>query len=177
MPDDAQADLVSDALAGDEAAFTALVGPLLAHGYQLAIAILRDPQEAQDALQDASFTAWRQLRQLRDGGSFRSWFLRIVVNKCKVVRRSRWWSVVRVGDTDLIKQEAKDDSIRDLDLHRAIRRLQSDDRIAIFLYFYLDLPLDEVAQVLGLSGAAARSRLYRAVRKLRPGLQGQEVFQ
>ena len=46
-----------------------------------------------------------------------------------------------------------------------------EDRLALFLYFYLDLPLDEVGAVLGVSAAGAKTRIYRAAKKLRPGLE------
>jgi DNA-directed RNA polymerase specialized sigma24 family protein len=50
------------------------------------------------------------------------------------------------------------------------------DRAALFCFFYLDLPLDEVGRVLGVSPSAARSRVYRAAHRLRPGLDPGEMF-
>jgi DNA-directed RNA polymerase specialized sigma24 family protein len=49
--------------------------------------------------------------------------------------------------------------------------LPQEDRLALFLHFYLDLPLDEVGSVLGLSAAGAKTRVYRAAKKLRPDLE------
>ncbi len=57
------------------------------------------------------------------------------------------------------------------DLDRALARLPQEDRLALFLHFYLDLPLDEVGTVLGLSAAGAKTRVYRAAKKLRPDLE------
>ena len=47
----------------------------------------------------------------------------------------------------------------------------SEDRLALFLHFYLDLPLEEVGAVLGVSAAGAKTRVYRAAKKLRPDLE------
>jgi DNA-directed RNA polymerase specialized sigma24 family protein len=58
-----------------------------------------------------------------------------------------------------------------IDVGRALASLATDDRLALFLYFYLDLPLDEVGTVLGLSAAGAKTRVYRAAKKLRPDLE------
>jgi len=58
-----------------------------------------------------------------------------------------------------------------IDIGRALASLATDDRLALFLYFYLDLPLDEVGTVLGLSAAGAKTRVYRAAKKLRPDLE------
>ena len=52
-----------------------------------------------------------------------------------------------------------------------LARLPSDDRLALFLHFYLDLPLEEVGAVLGVSAAGAKTRVYRAAKKLRPDLE------
>jgi RNA polymerase sigma factor (sigma-70 family) len=60
-------------------------------------------------------------------------------------------------------------------LERALARLREKDRRALFLFFYLDLPVEEVAMALGLSPAAARARIYRACRRLRRDLGEEDV--
>lgn len=62
------------------------------------------------------------------------------------------------------------------DLRRAIAKLAHEDRLVVVLYFYLDMPLEEVAAVTGKSAGAARARLYRAVGKLRPGVAIEEAL-
>jgi RNA polymerase sigma factor (sigma-70 family) len=57
------------------------------------------------------------------------------------------------------------------DLDRALAKLPEEDRLALFLHFYLDLPLEEVGAVLGLSAAGAKTRIYRAAKRLRPELE------
>ena len=66
--------------------------------------------------------------------------------------------------------------MRGADLRRAIMRLTPRDRVVVVLFFYLDLPLEEVARAAGVSVAAARGRLYRSVKKLRPGLELEEAL-
>ena len=148
--------------------FDVLVGPHLEAGYRTALAILRDPDEAHDAVQEAAFKAWRRIRQLRDVDSARAWFLAIVANQCRSTRRGRWWSVVRLPN---VERDATDIETERADIGRALARLPSDDRLALFLHFYLDLPLEEVGAVLGVSAAGAKTRVYRAAKKLRPDLE------
>jgi len=148
--------------------FDSLVGPYLEDGYRTALAILRDPDEAHDALQEAAFKAWRRMRQLNDVASARAWFLAIVANQCKSTRRGRWWSVLRVAQIDVAAQVLNPERT---DIDRALAKLPQEDRLALFLHFYLDLPLDEVGAVLGLSPAGAKTRVYRAAKKLRPDLE------
>jgi RNA polymerase sigma factor (sigma-70 family) len=147
--------------------FDALIGPHLEAGYRTALAILRDPELAQDAVQESAFKAWRKLDQLREGQA-RPWFLTIVANHCRSERRTRWWSVIRLPEVESLEGDTQTDTI---DIDRALARLSTEDRLALFLYFYLDLPLEEVGAVLGLSAGGAKTRVYRAAKKLRPGLE------
>jgi RNA polymerase sigma-70 factor (ECF subfamily) len=166
-----QPKLVSAARTGDAHAFDELVGAHMETGYRVALAILGNPDEARDALQDAAFKAWRRLGQLKDGRAARPWFLTIVANQCRSVRRRRWWSVVRLPSVTRTGADFESATAERADLQRALAALPAEDRLPLFLHFYLDLPLDEVGAVLGLSPAGAKTRVYRAVRKLRPGLE------
>jgi RNA polymerase sigma-70 factor (ECF subfamily) len=154
-------------LRGDDAAFEALVSPLVEPAIRLAYSMLGDRWEAEDATQEAVTRAWRKLHQLRPGMPVRPWFLAIVVNQCRNVRRTRWFQTIRIAD--VFRGWAEPD-LEKVDLERALERLPAIDRQAIFMHFYLDLPVDEVATSLGVSSSAARARIYRACHRLRPGL-------
>jgi RNA polymerase sigma-70 factor (ECF subfamily) len=161
------ADLVSAATGGDESAFDALVGPLIEPGFKLAALMLRDREEARDAVQEACVMAWRGLPQLREEARLRPWFLAIVANQCRDVRRTRWWSIVRLPVISRGNHPAGADLEAQLDLDREFRGLPTRQRAALFLFFYADLPLAEVAKVLNVSPQAAKSLVHRAVVKLR----------
>jgi RNA polymerase sigma-70 factor (ECF subfamily) len=162
------------AVAGDEVAFEALVGPLVEPGIRLAYSMLGDRTEAEDAVQEAVTRAWRKLGQLRAGMPVRPWFLAIVVNQCRNIRRTRWFRFVRTSDTFRFDRGVEE-GVERVDLARALERLSATDRQALFLYFYLDLPVDEVGVALGISAAAAKGRIYRACQRLRPGLAEEDL--
>jgi RNA polymerase sigma-70 factor, ECF subfamily len=151
--------------------FDALVGPHLDAGYRIALAILRNPDEARDAVQESAFKAWRKLSQLHEGKPARPWFLAIVANQCRSELRRHWWSVVRMPDVEAATTHQEAGSAETMDIDRELAKLPPDDRLALFLYFYLDLPMEEVGAVLGLSAGGAKTRVYRAAKKLRPGLE------
>jgi RNA polymerase sigma-70 factor, ECF subfamily len=161
--------LHEQALAGDEAAFEALIGPLIEPALRLAHSMLGDRWEAEDATQEAITRAWRKLGQLRQGMPVRPWFLAIVINQCRNTRRTRWFNTARIAE---VFQSGRRDhaDIERVDVARALARLPIDDRQALFLHFYLDLPVDEVALALGISASAAKGRIYRACHRLRPDL-------
>lgn len=162
--------LVAAAGRGDERAFDLLVGPHVDVAYRLAASMLGERAAAEDAVQDATLKAWRALPRLRPDSNVRAWFLTIVANTCRSQLRSRWWSVIRTPDFERTGASAED-SAAQLDLRRALTRLDPVDRAVVLLRYYEDLPLEEVAAVAGLSVAAARSRVYRALAKLRLQLE------
>jgi RNA polymerase sigma-70 factor, ECF subfamily len=164
-----EAGLVQAARSGDELAFDSLVGPLIDPAFKLAVVFLRDPDEAQDAVQEATLKAWRSLDRLRNDAAARPWFLAIVANQCRSMRRSRWWSVIRL---ESITQTDRGTAERELqlDLDRELAKLPVTDRAVLFLHFYLDLPLSDVGRILKISPQAAKSRVHRAVTKLRLGM-------
>src|SRR5712692_2677922 len=160
-----------------EATFTDLLPPLIEPGFRLALAMLRDAQAAEDAVQEASFTAWRKLGRMQDRSRLRPWFLGVVANKCRNARRNKWTADVSLGVPDELTVVSNEERVlRGADLRRAIAQLGHDDRLVVVLYFYLDMPVDEVATVAGSSVGATRARLYRAIRKLRPGVAVEEAM-
>ncbi len=162
-------DAVVTAARGAELDFDSLVGPHLEAGYRTALAILRNPDEAHDAVQESAFRAWRRMGQLHSAESARGWFLAIVANQCRSMRRTRWWSVVRMPAVE--PETESSFSLDSTDISRALAKLPDEDRLALFLHFFLDLPVEEIGTVLGLSAAGAKTRIYRAAKKLRPDLE------
>lgn len=157
----------------DESGFVALVGPLMEPALRLAYSMLGDRAEAEDATQEAVTKAWRKLHQLRPGMPVRPWFLAIVANQCRNVRRARWFRLPRLATVD--RSAEWRDPAGKLDLERALERLPMADRQALFLHYYLDLPIEEVAQALGTTAGAVKVRIHRARARLRPGLEEVDV--
>jgi len=157
-----------------EVEFEALIGPLVEPALRLAFAMLGDRAEAEDATQDAITQAWRKLPQLRDQARVRPWFLSIVANRCRNLRRTRWFSTVRVAD--IFRPHPAPDSPETVDLERGLAGLPLADRQVLFMHFYLDMPVEEVATSLGITAAAAKGRIYRACKRLRPSLVEEDLL-
>lgn len=160
-----EADLIKAARAGDGGAFADLVSPHYEKAFALARWLLNDVGEAEDAVQEAADKAWRKLEQLHEGAPLRPWFLGIVWKQCLTMRRSRWRSVLRFEMVD--RESDFPDLAASIDLRRAVSRLKHDDQVALHLRYTLDLQFEEVATALGVTEKAARTRVERAVKKLR----------
>jgi RNA polymerase sigma factor (sigma-70 family) len=137
--------------------------------------MLDNAAEAEDAVQEATIKAWRNLHQLKDATVTRSWFFSIVANQCRSMRRGRWWSVVKLASPEQPKPGPEDEAVQHTDLERALRTLPPEDRLALYLRYYMDLPLLEVAATLGISETAAKSRIHRAAQGLKPAVEVPEV--
>jgi len=161
----------------NEQAFTDLLVPLVQPAYRLACAMLHDSGAAEDIVQDASVIAWRKVGKLNDQSKVRSWFLGIVANECRNAKRRRWLTAVTIGlPSELSVLSGENRTVNRADVRQALRQLSHDDRLVVVLYFYLDMPVEEIATIAGTSVGAARTRLYRAIRRLRPDMVIEEAL-
>jgi RNA polymerase sigma-70 factor, ECF subfamily len=168
---------VTYAREANEQSFSDLLGPLVQPGYRLACALIHDSQLAEDIVQEASLIAWRKIKNLEDRSKARAWFFGIVANECRNANRSRWWKGVTIGlppNLSVVSDEERWAS--NADVREALRKLSHGDQLIISLFFYLDMPMDEVAATLGINVDAARKRLYRAIHRLRPDLDVEEAL-
>jgi RNA polymerase sigma-70 factor (ECF subfamily) len=147
----------------DAAAFAKRIGPHWVTMYRLAVGLC-GAADADDVLQDALSTAWRKRHQFNpDRGSELSWLLAIVANQGRKNFRRPGPPVIELTDA----VASVDDRTAPVDLHRAVRRLSARQRTAVSLHYYLDLPVAEVAVVMGCSVGTVKSTLSDARSRLR----------
>jgi RNA polymerase sigma-70 factor (ECF subfamily) len=166
-------DLVERAQDGDREAFGALVGLISDRLYGLAARILRDSDLAEDALQSALISVWRELPTLRDPDRFQAWVRKVLVHACyaEARRRRSWAANVRVLPVDGPAGADPTVSIDDRDLlDRAFRRLTVEQRAVFVLHHHEGRSLVEIAETLGIPAGTARSRLHYATRVLRSAI-------
>jgi RNA polymerase sigma factor (sigma-70 family) len=152
---------------GDAQAFERIMVPLQDRGYRLAQSLLHDPHAAEDAVQEACCKAWQHFDQFRYGSSAAGWFLTIVANQCRSMARTRWWSVERRADPN--PDRASHDPVPEatMVLRDELRRLPLDQRLILHLHFCEDLPEEEIAAMLGIARGTVKSRVHRAIARLR----------
>jgi RNA polymerase sigma-70 factor (ECF subfamily) len=163
-------DVVERAMRGDREAFGMLVVQTSDRLYAIATRILRDADLAEDALQGALITAWRELPRLRDPDRFEAWVRRLLVHACyaEARRRRQWAGNVRVLPVDGPVGADELLSVADRDsLDRAFRRLTIEQRAVFVMHHHVGLSLVEIAETLGIPAGTARSRLHYATRLLR----------
>ena len=165
--------LVEQAQRGDEDAFEALVRATGDACVGIAYRILRDVDLAEDAVQSAYVSAWRDLRSLRETDRFEAWLHRTLTRACyEEARKSRRYAAnIRALPTE--SSFAPDDAMTVVDrdqLDRGIRRLSVEQRAVLVFHHYLGLTLPEVADRLDIPIGTAKSRLHHATNAMRASL-------
>src|SRR4051794_12757955 len=164
---------VERARAGDELAFAEIVDATGDRCYGIAYRILRDEQLAQDAVQQAYLSAWRELTRLRELSKFDAWLYRLLINACyeESRRRRRWSRNVRAiemrgspNERDFTALEQRDS------IERAFDRLSPEHRAVFVMHHYAGMSLADVAAITGVPLGTVKSRLHNATKSLRAAL-------
>ncbi len=142
--------------------------------FRAAFLVLRDAGEAEDAAQEGLIKAYRALGRFKPGYAFRPWLLRIVINQALTMAKGRKRRAVMAEK--LMMQEAPspysiDETVIDAERARllwsALEALHEQERVVVYLRYFLELPERELAEYLGCAPGTVKSRLHRALARLR----------
>ena len=166
-------DARQSALESSDRLFAGVTDRALDRCYSLAGYLLGDSAEAQDATQDALARAWRARETLHDAEAFEGWLDRILVNAC--MDRMRRRKLVRFVEIDPDGDIPAIDPFREFlardELGRALGVLTPEQRVAVVLRFWRDLPIDEIARRMDCPSGTVKSRLNHAMAALRKRLE------
>ena len=167
-------ELVERAIGGDHDAFSVLARDATPRLYGAACLILRDRERAEDAVQEALISAWRDISGLREPRAWEAWLHRLAVRSCYRMaareRRRRTFEIrseppERIGTHDDMATLAARD-----ELAAALGALPLEQRAVLVVHFYLDQPIATAASVLGISVGTCKSRLSRGLAAMRSRL-------
>ncbi|MFI1017606.1 RNA polymerase sigma factor [Streptomyces sp. NPDC020965] len=168
--------LIAAAQRGDAAATTALVHGSHPHVQRFAHSLCASPQDAEDAAQEALIILYRRIGMLRASGALASWMFRIVRNEC--LRRARLTPRRPEPAPEPVVPSFEDEVFQRLEAERvaaAIIALPADQRSVLIMRDVQGYSGRMVADTLGLSTAAMKSRLHRARMNVRRSLRGPAV--
>ncbi len=168
--------------AGDAEAFGELIARHRTSALRVATVVLGSSTGADDVVQDADVRAWKARSTVDPDRPFHSWYLRVVANAARNSRRAggrRAALELRAAarPTGIVSSDPAEQAVTD-DERRlvlaAVNRLGSDDRLVIALRHFEQLGEQEMADVLGCPPGTVKSRLSRAMSRLRGELEGVE---
>jgi len=180
-------DLIARARQGDEASWETLVRQHQEAAFRLAYLLVGDADEAEDVAQEAFIRAYRALERFDAARPFRPWLLSIAANLARNRRRSvgRYWAALnrllraeperitnapdRVAQLSAQQMEAQA-------LWQAVRRLDEPDQQVIYLRYFLEMSEAEAAGTLRIPPGTVKSRLHRALKRLRVVIEREFPF-
>src|SRR5664279_2262198 len=188
MRDFSDDQLLTLAQDGEEDAFEELMRRNSSSSFKLALSILKDRQDAEDEVQNSYWNAWRHLGRFQRDSKFSTWISRIVINQCLMrLRKARKASflyldegadegnvgVMELPDRGPTPEAELGGTEMSAILHKEIRRMPLILRSVLVLRDLEELSMEDVAERLGISLVAAKSRLMRARAELKQRLEKQ----
>ena len=137
---------------------------------------LRDPMQAEDAVQETYLKAWRSLDSFHGDSSGKTWLLRIALNTCHDMRKSGWHRLFdRRITPDMLPEAVAPPQEQDDSLLTSVMNLPPRLREVVLLYYYHNLSTVEIGDVLGIARSSVSTRLQRARARLRTVLERMEA--
>lgn len=167
------ANIIRRVLDGDSESYRYLMDRYSQQVFALVVRIVDEPEDAEEVTQDVFLKAFRYLERFDGRSAFSTWLYRIAYNEAVSRTRSRHRLESTFDETQLRNiSDAQVDSVLESDdarlaaLPDAIDRLTVEERALVTLYYYEEIPLREVASMVGLTESAAKVRLMRTRKKL-----------
>lgn len=164
-------ELVRRAQRGDAEAFTQLIEQNKKGLYAAARAVLHSDEDAADAMQDAVLQGWQKLPRLAQPAFFKTWMTRILLYRCYDILRRRRRTVPL---EEAAPAACAPHGGERLEVADALAHLAQSDRLVLTMFYWQDLPTRQIAQTLGVSEAAVRTRLARARKRFKQQWQEKE---
>lgn len=169
--------LIRRAAQGDTMAWEPLMRAHQEAIFRLAFLLLGDPDDADDIAQETFVRAWNHLRRFDAARPLRPWLLRIAANLAHNRHRSagRYLdALLRTFRAEAPASGIEENSVQNIEsqqVWQAVRRLNLADQQIIYLRYFLDLPVSETAQIMQVAEGTVKSRLNRALKRLRDVIQ------
>ncbi|MEC0226511.1 sigma-70 family RNA polymerase sigma factor [Paenibacillus alba] len=151
---------VRQAQSGDQDAFVRFVREVEQTLYAVARAMLNSDEDCADAIQEAILKAYRSLGALQEPAYAKTWFTRIVINECNRILNNRK-KVVTLQKINSYRDQL-DEDYKGIELREIVDQLEQPLRTLIILYYYEDMSLSQIADLLEIPEGTVKSRLHRA---------------
>jgi len=166
-----QIDIINLARKGNHEAFSKLIKIYEKDLYRVAIAILKNEDDALDGIQDAILQAFKSIKNLNKPQYFKTWLIKILINSCNAIANKKR----KVVEYDEWRNKPHEEQCcGDIDIKNAINRLEDDLRILIILYYYEDMSVKSISESLMIPEGTIKSRLARARGYLKEYLSDRE---
>lgn len=164
---------------GDEQAFAELIEQYKMPIYKTAKSILKDEDDVCDAIQDTALSIYKNIPNLKNEEYFKIWVIRITINKCYDILKKHKLNNEKMlkaqEDVSELHTNFDNNVILQTDLQTTLELLEEDLKIVTVLYYYNDLSISEISDILNIPKGTVKSRVFRAREKLYEILSKEEV--
>jgi RNA polymerase sigma-70 factor (ECF subfamily) len=152
---------------GDSNAFAQLYEEYAQEMYRYSVYMMGNKQDAEDVVQEAVLSAWRNIHTLNDDSVFKVWLFKILTNRCKteLMKRNKVPDTLPIDEYDFLASE--EDNTFSTDLKDALRQLTPPDGQIIILSVICGFKSYELADIYNMTPSTVRSRQKRALEKLK----------
>lgn len=161
MQDNTMEKLVEKARDKEPDAFMELMQLYTKDMYRVALAILMNDEDAADAIQDTVLVCWEKIDTLKYVQYFKTWMIRILINKCYRIRKNR----ARTCGLEACEEEAVFDEYN-IELKEALSMLDEKYRVIMMMFYGEGYHTEEIAQILKIPKSTVQTRLHRGRKKL-----------
>ena len=168
---------IKRAMNGDKQAFINIIEKYKIALYKVIKAILQNEDDVCDAMQETLIDIYENIHKLQKEKYFKTWATRIAINECyHIIRKQKinQDKIVKI-QTETVAQEKENSSIEKTDIEIAISKLDKDLRVVVVMYYYNNLKVNDIAEVLQIPAGTVKSRLSRARESLYESLKQEEV--
>ena len=168
---------IKRAMNGDKQAFINIIEEHKIALYKVMKAILQNEDDVCDAMQETLIDIYENIHKLQKEKYFKTWATRIAINECyHIIRKQKinQDKIVKI-QTETVAQEKENSSIEKTDIEIAISKLDKDLRVVVVMYYYNNLKVNDIAEVLQIPAGTVKSRLSRARESLFESLKQEEV--
>lgn len=164
---------IQQVLAGDKQAYAHFINKYKNQLYATILRMTKNPQDAQDLVQDAFIKVYRNLDKYDANGSFSSWLYRVAINHCMDEFRKKRYSTVQVEiDEERVVNSEHPELVflkkeKSRQLERLIATLPEDERLIILLRYVNEISYEEIGEVMDVPLSTVRNKLHRAKKKMR----------
>jgi len=160
--------LIQKAKRHDRKAFAELMTSNGKSMYKVAKAILKNDEDVADAMQETALACWEKIENLKKDDYFKTWLIRILINKCNVIYRQK---MKMIPNDNLPETAAAEDGYANVEWMELLECLEEKHRTVIILYYVEGFKVKEIARMLDVSESTVKGRMVTARKKM------EEIYQ
>lgn len=153
---------VEKAQKGDKEAFETIIMEVIDSLYRVAYGILENEEDASDAISNATLKAYEKIATLRQLEFFKTWITRILINECNAIIKQKQKVIYIDSYTENQNDTYTSNNETSIDVKQAMNKLEKELNQIVILYYFDDLSVEEISNMLEIPKGTVKSRLSRA---------------